>query len=177
MQMSLSIYDIKIIAKNILTVDVYHDQLKRLKDDIAFFNMYMQRLKTSDFDFDIRIKSPSGRLFDKIFAQYAYDQSNLDDVYAVYTVLECLFKELHQPSGKLSKLEQKKIVRYFKQIDIDIEQLVPDVINCSQGCTFVRNEIRRLTTEIDNGSCECCGEQTGSPKLKVCDKCANEFKI
>lgn len=148
---NLDAKDIKEKAKHILGADNYKTKFDILYDDVSFFNEFMKRNKKSDFCFEVRINSGSyNRLFNKLYERYGRMTSNLENVFAEFTVLSALINDVYTRANEFSKEEKQDIIYYFERYqDFDLNSIVCDVVNCSFGCDTTIKALNELREGIN----------------------------
>lgn len=127
----------------------YFKELKALKEDINFFNMYMKRNKKSNADFVVRISyKGTFKAFDDIWKKYWYHTSDIEIVFSEFIVLKAIIQDIYEDTNSFTKNTKKEFIDYFERYgETMVKDYVSDFIGCSRGCTAVLGKIQQIKAE------------------------------
>lgn len=127
----------------------YFKELKALKEDINFFDMYMKRNKKSNADFVVRISyKGTFKAFDDIWKKYAYDKSDMTIVFSEFIVLKAIIQDIYEDTNRFTKNTKKEFIDYFEQYgETMVKDYVSEFIGCSRGCMAVLGKIQQIKAE------------------------------
>lgn len=144
----MNIEKVKHIAISIKGVDDFYKESKLLKEDMAFFKMYTDRNKKSDFRF-VLIPCQQGayKAFRDIFEAYSLSDTFLEDAFAVYTVMKDIILDVYDQNMKYTSGEIREFALYLKSdFNLNLEDYVGDFVGCSHGIVFTNKLLYEIIT-------------------------------
>lgn len=133
----------------------FYSEVRDLKEDLEFFNMYMRRNKKSNFSFKVSFtRGLADSFLTYLYTKsYCYHNDDLEKLYSEYLVAKHFFMTLYEEEGEVVYTENdlKKIYNHFLFLhEIKLEDYVNSFIGCSRGCIGVMGKIQRLVKEDTN---------------------------
>lgn len=134
------------MAKQILGVDNYYNNLHLLEEDVTFFELYMKRNKKSICSFTPHIRYKNAyRTFENLYKRYNRNKQYLENTFSEIIVLEQLLNDIYNKTNILTTEQRINIIDYFEYYDdFSIDDNVSDFIGCSHGCSYVLSELEKL---------------------------------
>lgn len=139
----MNIDDIKYIARcEIMGYEEFDKEVKKIKEDVDFFNMYIWRYKTCDRPFTIIPCSASDRAFIDIYNAFGFYSNYIEDVYAIYILMKAIIEDIYDKTMKFNSDQIKEFAEYIKDdFDLNLKDYVTCFIGCSQGCSATMNDL------------------------------------
>lgn len=139
----MNIDDIKYIARcEIMGYEEFDKEVKKIKEDVDFFNMYIWRYKTCDRSFTIIPCSASDRAFIDIYNAFGFYSNCIEDVYAIYTVMKAIIVDVYERTKQFNSDQIREFAEYIKDdFDLNLRDYVTCFIGCSQGCSATMNDL------------------------------------
>lgn len=152
-------------AYEIKGTDQFWDELKRLKSDIDFFMLFMEREAKSSFAFDIRVSHGMARnAFTDLWRNHGFykNTDTLKTVFSEFILLRYMIETLYNVSegevglAELTVSEKELFVQFIEYLEqyngfnkyaFITETYVSDFIGCSRGCSAVQQKISVLKQE------------------------------
>ena len=138
--------DIKMKAWELKGSTNYWDAIHKIEDDLKLMNPLIKRLKTCPFALEVRI---ANKPFDMIFKDWCYNITYVEDVYAVYVVLDSLVRDIYNETGMYTDKEKHDYLEWCYDSGIDISEFVKYTIGCSRGITGTLCEVDKIMREIE----------------------------
>lgn len=126
-------------------INLYED-VRDLREDLEFFNLYIKRNKKSKFNFSISFnKGLNTSFLTYLYTKsYGYHLDALESLYTEYLVAVHFFKTLYGEEDEVvySDDDLRDIYNHFLSLhEIKLEDYVTDFIGCSRGCMDVSSKI------------------------------------
>lgn len=139
----MNIDNIKYIARcEIIGYEEFDKEVKKIKEDVDFFNMYIRRYKTCDRPFTILPCNASDRAFIDIYNAFGFYSNYIEDVYAIYTVMKAIIEDIYNKTKKFNSDQVREFAEYIESdFNLNIIDYVTCFIGCSQGCSATMNDL------------------------------------
>lgn len=139
----MNIDDIKYIARcEIMGYEEFDKEVKKIKEDVDFFNMYIWRYKTCDRPFTILPCNASDRAFIDIYNAFGFYSNYIEDVYAIYTVMKAIIEDIYNKTKQFNSDQVREFAEYIESdFNLNIRDYVTCFIGCSQGCSATMNDL------------------------------------
>lgn len=140
----MNIEDIKniIINSKIMEYDEFYKKVKQIKEDVAFFSMYIWRYKTCDRPFTILPCSASDRAFIDIYNAFGFYSENIEDVYAIYVLMKAIIEDIYDKTMKFNSDQIREFSEYIESdFNLNLKNYVTCFIGCSHGCSATINDL------------------------------------
>lgn len=129
-------------------INLYED-VRNLREDLEFFNLYIKRNKKSKFNFNLSFTNGLSTSFLTYLytRSYGYHLEELESLYTEYLVASHFFKTLYDEEDEVvySDEDLKNIYNHFLNLhEIKLEDYVSDFIYCSRGCMDVSSKIIKM---------------------------------
>lgn len=139
----MNIDDIKYIARcEIMEYEKFDKEVKKIKEDVDFFNMYIWRYKTCDRPFTILPCSASDRAFIDIYNAFGFYSNYIEDVYAIYIVMKAIIEDIYDHTKQFNSDQIREFAEYIESdFNLNIRDYVTCFIGCSHGCSATMNDL------------------------------------
>ena len=138
--------DIKTKAQELKGSTNYWDAIHKIEDDLKLMNPLIKRLKTCPFALEVRI---ANKPFDMIFRDWCYNITYVEDVYAVYVVLDSLVRDIYNETGMYTDKEKHDFLEWCYTSEIDVSEFIRYTIDCSRGIAGTLCEVDKIMREIE----------------------------
>jgi hypothetical protein len=126
----------------------FYKEVRDLREDLEFFNLYIKRNKKSSFSFTLTFTQGLSMPFlNELYSSYGYNTRYLETLYAEYLVVKHFFNTLYDEETEVfySDKDLKDIYEYFLNMhSIKLEDYVSSFIGCSRGCNAVHTKVLEL---------------------------------
>ena len=139
----MNIDDIKYIARcEIMEYEKFDKEVKKIKEDVDFFDMYVRRNKTCDRPFIILPCSASDKAFIDIYNAFGFYSEYIEDVYAIYVLMKAIIEDIYNQTMKFNSGHIREFAEYIESdFNLNIRDYVTCFIGCSQGCSATMNDL------------------------------------
>lgn len=124
----------------------YWTEIHAIKDDLNLLNPLAKRIKTCSFPLEVRI---ANRAFDMIFKDWCYNVTYVEDVYAVYTMLTEIVRDIYNESEKYTNKEKHDFLEWCYDSNIDVDKFIRYTIDCSRGIGGTIAKVDEIMREIE----------------------------
>lgn len=142
----MDLNDIKQRAWELKGATNYWTEIHAIKDDLNLLNPLAKRIKTCSFPLEVRI---ANRAFDMIFKDWCYNVTYVEDVYAVYTMLTEIVRDICNESEKYTNKEKHDFLEWCYDSNIDVDKFIRYTIDCSRGIAGTLCEVDKIMREIE----------------------------
>ena len=143
---NMDINDIKQRAWELKGATNYWTEIRAIKDDLNLLNPLAKRIKTCSFPLEVRI---ANRAFDMIFKDWCYNVNYVEDVYAVYTMLTEIVRDIYNDSEKYTDKEKHDFLEWCYTSEIDVSEFVRYTVGCSRGIAGTITKVDAIMREIE----------------------------
>lgn len=142
----MDLNDIKQRAWELKGATNYWTEIHAIKDDLNLLNPLAKRIKTCSFPLEVRI---ANRAFDMIFKDWCYNVTYVEDVYAVYTMLTEIVRDICNESEKYTNKEKHDFLEWCYDSNIDVDKFIRYTIDCSRGIGGTIAKVDEIMREIE----------------------------
>lgn len=132
--------------------DDYYEEYRLLKEDLDFFNIYINRNKKSAFSFTlIPCQSSTYTAFKSIYEAFGLYNQELENAYAVYTVMKYIIVSIYDREYDFNNSQIKEFARYIKSdLNLDIEDYVGCFVGCGHGVADTKKKLYEIIHSDEN---------------------------
>lgn len=142
----MDLNDIKQKAWELKGSTNYWTEIHAIEDDLNLLNPLAKRIKTCSFPLEVRI---ANRAFDMIFKDWCYNVTYVEDVYAVYTMLTEIVRDIYNESEKYTNKEKHDFLEWCYDSNIDVDKFIRYTIDCSRGIGGTIAKVDEIMREIE----------------------------